>query len=58
MFYKNSSALLHWISELCSATDSTVAAARENFTSWHQIATLKFVRMQYVKFTACNKWKL
>jgi len=37
MFYKNGSASLHCISisELCSATYSTVATVHENFTSQH-----------------------
>ena len=38
--------------------DSTVATVHENFTSQHQIETLKFPRMQHVKFIAWNKWKI
>jgi len=55
---KSRSALLDCISELCSATDIPVATVHENFTSQHQIGALKFGRMQRVKFTAWNKWKI
>jgi len=52
IFYKNSSVSLDCINELCSAIDSIVATIRENFTSKHQIETLKFGRMQHLKFIA------
>jgi len=35
-----------------SAIDSTVATVHKKFTSKHQIETLKFGRMQHVKFIA------
>jgi len=45
------------ISELRSGIDSAVATVHENYTSQLQIETLKFGRMQHVKFIAWNKWK-
>ena len=58
IFYKNSSASLDCINELCSAIDSTVATVHKNVTSQHQIKALKFGRMQHVKVIEWNKWKI
>jgi len=46
------------ISELCCAIDNTVAIVHKNFTLQHQIETLKFGRMQQVKFITWNKWRI
>jgi len=45
IFYKNGSASLDCI-------------VHKNFTSQHQIETLKFGRMKHVKLIAWNKWKI
>ena len=57
-FCKSSSASLDCINEWCCAIDSTVVTVRDSITSQHQIETLKFGRMQRVKFIAWNKWKM
>ena len=58
IFYYNSSASLYCINELCCEIDSSVAIVHKNFTLQHHIETLKFGRMQHVKFIAWNKWKI
>jgi len=54
MFCKNGSASLHCISisESCSAINTTVATIHDNFTSQHQIETIKFGRMEHIQFIA------
>ena len=54
IFYKTSSASLDCVSinDLRSAIDTTIGTLHDNFTSQHQIETLKFGRMQHVKFIA------
>jgi len=58
IFYKTSSPSLDCINELSSAIDSTIAIVHKNFTLQHQIETLKFGRMQHVKFITWSKWKI
>ena len=63
IFYKNISVLLDCISlsELCSATNSTIAIVPESFTSQHSIETLNLagcnIRIHYMKQTENMKLK-